>query len=52
MCLQLKDWARVAVITAGAVFIIAMGLSRVFLGHHWLTDVIAAGCWGWPGLAS
>lgn len=42
-CLQLKRTAaRVYVITAGTVFIVAMGLSRVFLGHHWLTDVIAA----------
>jgi membrane-associated phospholipid phosphatase len=35
--------ARIAVIVAGAVFVVSMGLSRVFLGHHWLTDVVA----GW-----
>jgi undecaprenyl-diphosphatase len=34
--------AGVAVAAAGAAFVLAMGLSRVFLGHHWLTDVIAA----------
>ena len=40
--------ARTAVIVAGSVFIVAMGLSRVFLGHHWLTDVMV----GWTlGLA-
>jgi undecaprenyl-diphosphatase len=42
-CLQFhRTLVRVSVITAGALFIVAMGLSRVFLGHHWLTDVIAA----------
>jgi len=35
--------ARVVVVVAGALFAGAMGLSRVFLGHHWLTDVMA----GW-----
>ncbi len=44
MCLQFQmRWARITAITAGAVFIVAMGLSRVFLGHHWMTDVMA----GW-----
>ncbi|HEY9358376.1 MAG TPA: phosphatase PAP2 family protein [Arthrobacter sp.] len=44
MCLQFAVlWARITAIAAGVIFIIAMGLSRVFLGHHWLTDVMA----GW-----
>jgi undecaprenyl-diphosphatase len=34
--------ARTAVVTAAAAFVIAMGLSRVYLGHHWLTDVLVA----------
>jgi undecaprenyl-diphosphatase len=39
---------RVAVVAAGVAFVLTMGLSRVFLGHHWLTDVMA----GWAiGLA-
>lgn len=40
--------ARAATVALGAVFVVTMGLSRVFLGHHWLTDVVA----GWAlGLA-
>jgi len=34
---------RTTVVVVGTVFALAMGLSRVFLGHHWLTDVVA----GW-----
>ena len=36
-------WARASAVVAGTVFVLSMGLSRVFLGHHWLTDVVA----GW-----
>jgi undecaprenyl-diphosphatase len=36
-------WQRTLTITLGTLFVLAMGLSRVFLGHHWLTDVLA----GW-----
>ncbi|WP_377643770.1 phosphatase PAP2 family protein [Oryzobacter terrae] len=34
---------RTAVAAVVVVLVVAMGLSRVWLGHHWLTDVIA----GW-----
>ncbi|MEO3937999.1 phosphatase PAP2 family protein [Dermatophilaceae bacterium Soc4.6] len=34
---------RSTVLVAGTVFALAIGLSRVYLGHHWLTDVVA----GW-----
>lgn len=41
-------WQRVLTVGLAGVFVASMGLSRVFLGHHWLTDVIA----GWAlGLA-
>ncbi|HET8878572.1 MAG TPA: phosphatase PAP2 family protein [Arthrobacter sp.] len=52
-CLQVhRTLARVGLITAGTLFIAAMGMSRVFLGHHWMTDVIfgwALGL-GWVGI--
>lgn len=38
--------ARTATITIGVLYAASMGLSRVFLGHHWLTDVLAAWCLG------
>ena len=53
MCLQFEIlWARITAIAAGVIFIIAMGLSRVFLGHHWLTDVMAGWFLGlaWVGM--
>ena len=53
MCLQTqKNLIRASVITVGVLFIIAMGLSRVFLGHHWMTDVMAAWLLGfaWVGI--
>lgn len=36
-------WQRVLAVTVGTAFVVLMGLSRVYLGHHWLTDVVA----GW-----
>ena len=35
--------SRVAVVVLAVIYAIAMGLSRVYLGHHWLTDVMT----GW-----
>ena len=34
--------ARAATVIVAVAWSIAMGLSRVFLGHHWLTDVAVA----------
>lgn len=46
-----SQWARVATVILAAAWAIAMGLSRVFLGHHWLTDVIFAWMVGGAWLA-
>ena len=39
-------------LAVAALFALAMGLSRVFLGHHWMTDVLVAWTLGlaWLGL--
>jgi undecaprenyl-diphosphatase len=37
-----RRWARVGAAILAIAWALAMGLSRVFLGHHWLTDVIFA----------
>lgn len=39
---QQRAGARTATIAGAAVFAVAMGLSRVYLGLHWLTDVLVA----------
>jgi membrane-associated phospholipid phosphatase len=43
--------SRIATAAAAACFAITIGLSRVYLGHHWLTDVIAAWMLGAAWLA-
>jgi membrane-associated phospholipid phosphatase len=43
-----RAWARRLTVALATAYAVAMGLSRVFLGHHWLTDVLV----GWVlGLA-
>ena len=32
---------RIVTVTLLVVYAVAMGMSRVFLGHHWFTDVVA-----------
>ncbi len=34
--------ARAATVVLAAAFGVTMGLTRVYLGHHWLTDVVVA----------
>ena len=44
VCLRLaRRRARTAVGLAATLFVVGIGLSRVYLGHHWLTDVLV----GW-----
>jgi undecaprenyl-diphosphatase len=39
-CLTRTLWARTAVIVAATVMILTIALSRIYLGVHWLTDVL------------
>ncbi|MET3962589.1 membrane-associated phospholipid phosphatase [Marmoricola sp. OAE513] len=40
------DRARRTAVGLGAVVVLAVGLSRIYLGYHWLTDVLAGLCFG------
>lgn len=45
-------WARALTVVLAVGWAVSMGLSRVFLGHHWLTDVAVGWTLGlaWVGL--
>jgi membrane-associated phospholipid phosphatase len=43
--------ARTLTIVVASLFTLTIGLSRVFLGHHWFTDVVAAWAIGGAWLA-
>ena len=39
---QTSAWVRALTVSLASAFAVLMGLSRVYLGHHWLTDVLVA----------
>ena len=39
---QHRPVARVTTVAAAPIFAVLMAFSRVYLGHHWLTDVLVA----------
>jgi undecaprenyl-diphosphatase len=48
---QERTSTRAWTVVAAVLFATTMGLTRVFLGHHWLTDVLAAWALGLAWLA-
>jgi undecaprenyl-diphosphatase len=48
---QASTVARALTVAGAALFALTIGLSRVFLGHHWFTDVLAAWLLGAAWLA-
>jgi membrane-associated phospholipid phosphatase len=48
---QHRKRTRALTVTLAVLFAVTMGLSRVYLGHHWLTDVLVAWTLGIAWLA-
>ncbi|ASN40576.1 phosphatase PAP2 family protein [Paeniglutamicibacter terrestris] len=44
-----SQWARVVALSSLGCLAVGVGWSRIYLGHHWLTDVVGGlligGCW-------
>ena len=49
--LSARRWLRVLSVVMASMWAVGMGLSRVYLGHHWLTDVAFAWLLGLGWLA-
>lgn len=49
---QHRRFSRVLTVLAATLFAFTIGVSRVFLGHHWFTDVLAAWALGAGWLAA
>ncbi len=49
---QHRAWMRALTIAVAVAFAVTMGLSRVYLGHHWLTDVLVAWALGTAWLSA
>jgi undecaprenyl-diphosphatase len=49
--LSARRWLRVLSVVAASMWAVGMGLSRVYPGHHWLTDVAFAWLLGLGWLA-
>ncbi len=47
-----QRWARRSVMVLACAFPLAIGLSRVYLGHHWFTDVLVAWALGGAWLSA
>ena len=48
---QQRRRTRILTVASAALFALTMGLSRVYLGHHWFTDVLVAWTLGLAWLA-
>jgi undecaprenyl-diphosphatase len=46
-----RRWLRVVAVVLAVAWSVAMGVSRVYLGHHWLSDVVFAWLVGLAWLA-
>ena len=45
------QWSRITIVAVAFAFAVTIAATRVYLGHHWFTDVLAAFCLGLAWLA-